>query len=76
MASNSPTPELSADAGTPKPVTVSFGQRCLNEVIRLGVCAVSRGGLSVVLLMLAVLTILTPGGQPHPTPNPNPSLLF
>lgn len=53
---------------------VSFGRAFLHDVMRLGVCAVSSGGLSVVLLGLTVLTILTTGaGQPTPSPVPSPS---
>ncbi|MBV9139621.1 MAG: hypothetical protein JO115_01640 [Pseudonocardiales bacterium] len=75
MALNSPTTELPAETGAPIPAIVSFGRTFLHEVIRLSVCAVSRGGVCVVLLALAVLTILTIG-QPPPNPNPNPAILF
>jgi hypothetical protein len=49
----------------------SFGRRFFNEVIRLGVCAGSGGGLSGVLLVLAVLIMLF-DGDPSPTPTPVP----
>jgi hypothetical protein len=49
----------------------SFGRKFLSEVIRLGVCAGSGGGLSGALFTLAVLAMLF-GGDPGPTPTPTP----
>lgn len=71
MLSKNLTAELRDRIGVLIHVIVSFGRAFLNKMIRLGVCAVSSGGVSGALLTLAVLTILT--RQPNPTPVPSPS---
>lgn len=71
MLSKNLTAELRGKIGAPIRMIASFGRTLLNKTIRLGVCAVSSGGVSGALLTLAVLTILT--RQPNPTPVPSPS---
>jgi len=71
MLSKKPTAEPQDRIGVPIHVIVSFVRTFLDKVIRLGVCAVSSGGVSGALLTLTVLTILT--RQPNPTPVPSPS---
>lgn len=50
----------------------SFGRAFLSEVIKLGAYAGSDGGLSAILFMLAVLTILCGGSIPTTTQTPIP----
>jgi hypothetical protein len=53
-------------------VIASFGRTFLSEVIKLGAYASSDGGLSVILFILAVLTIFYGNAIPTPTSTPAP----